>query len=62
MFGRQMDDPSNRSYRTLTHDHSQMWERDGNGRIDPFRPANRDLLTMIEWVDLGTQFSNTVGQ
>ncbi len=62
MFGRQMDDPSNRSYRTLTHDHSQLWERDSNGRIDPFRPANRDLLTMIEWVDLGTQFSNTVGQ
>lgn len=62
MFGRQLNDPSNREYRPLSYDHTQMWERDQYGRINPFLPANRDLLTLIEWVDMGTQFSNTVGR
>jgi len=62
MYGRQLNDATNREYRPLSYDHTQMWARDQYGRIDPFLPANRDLLTMIEWVDMGTQFSNTVGR
>jgi len=46
-------------YRATSHDHSAMWQ-DSSGRIDPFAPANRDLLTLIEWMDMGIQFSNTV--
>ncbi len=62
MYGRQLNDTSNREYRALSYDHTQIWTRDQYGRIDPFLPANRDLLTLIEWVDMGTQFSNTVGR
>jgi len=62
MFGKQLDDQSNRDYRPLSYDHTQIWTRDQFNRIDPFLPANRDLLTMIEWVDMGTQFSNTIGR
>ena len=40
----------------------QLWAKDQFNRIDPFLPANRDLLTIIEWMDMGTQYSNTVGQ
>ncbi len=62
MFGKQLDDQSNRDYRPLSYDHTQIWARDQFNRIDPFLPANQDLLTMIEWVDMGTQFSNTIGR
>lgn len=62
MFGKQLDDSSNRDYRTLTYDHTQIWTRDQFGRINPFLPQNRDLLTMIEWIDAGTQYSNTIAR
>lgn len=62
MFGKQLNDQTNRDYRTLTYDHTQLWTKDQYNRIDPFLPANRDLLMMIEWVDAGTQYSNTVSR
>jgi hypothetical protein len=62
MFGRQLDDASNRDYRTLSYDHTALWTKDQFNRIDPFIPANRDLLMMIEWIDMGIQFSNTIGR
>jgi hypothetical protein len=46
-------------YRATSHDHSAEW-KDSTGRIDPFAPGNRDLLTLIEWLDMGIQFSNSV--
>ena len=60
LFNRQLNDPSNSDFRPLSYDHSQLWTRDGSGLIAPFLPANRDLLTLIEWIDAGTQYSNTV--
>ncbi len=62
MHGRQLDDASNREYRALSYDHTQIWTRDQFNRIDPFMTQNRDLLTMIEWIDIGAQFSNTIGR
>lgn len=49
-------------FRTPSHDHSALWKKDGAGRIDPFDPENRDLLTLIEWMDMGVQFSNSTGR
>ena len=46
-------------YRETSHDHSAMW-KDSTGRINPFAPDNRDLLKLIEWMDMGVQFSNSV--
>lgn len=59
MFNRQLDDPSNEDFRPMSYDHSQIWQKDGFNHIDPFLPANRDLLTLIEWIDMGVQFSNS---
>jgi hypothetical protein len=61
-YGRQLDNASNSEYRPLSYDHTQLWTKDAWGRIDPFLPPNRDLLTLIEWVDAGTQYSNTTSR
>jgi hypothetical protein len=60
MYGRQLNRSDNADYRPLSQDHTQLWARDQYNRIDPFLPSNRDLLTLIEWIDAGTQYSNTV--
>jgi hypothetical protein len=62
MHNRQLNDPTNTEFRSLSYDHTALWARDQYGRIDPFLPANRDLLTMIEWLDMGAQYSNTVSR
>jgi hypothetical protein len=62
LYGRQLNSSTGADYRPLAYDHTQLWERDGYGRLDPFLPANRDLLTLIEWMDAGAQYSNTVGR
>jgi hypothetical protein len=62
MFNRQLDNDDNEQFRPLSFDHTQLWSRDPFGRIDPFLPANRDLLTVIEWLDAGSQYSNSVGE
>lgn len=46
--------------KTLTFDHSTLWARDSLGVINPFLPQNRDVLTLIEWIDAGAQYSNSV--
>ena len=61
-YGRQLDNAANTDYRPLSYDHAQLWTKDGWGRIDPFLPANRDLLTLIEWADAGSQYSNTTSR
>jgi hypothetical protein len=62
MYNRQLNDPSNKDFRPLTYDHTAIWAKDQYGRLDPFMPQNRDLLTMIEWLDMGDQYSNTTTQ
>jgi hypothetical protein len=62
MFGRQLNNANNTDYRPLSYDHTQIWTRNQFNAIDPFLPANKDLLTIIEWIDAGTQYSNTVSK
>jgi hypothetical protein len=62
MYGRQLNNPNNTDYRQLSYDHAQLWAKDQFNRIDPFLQGNRDLLNMIEWLDAGAQFSNTVAR
>jgi len=59
MYNRQLNNSNNNDFRPLGYDHSQIWAKDQFNRIDPFLlPQNRDLLTLIEWIDAGTQYSN----
>jgi hypothetical protein len=60
MFNQQLDNTSGPDFRPLSYDHSAIWARDQYSRIDPFIASNRDLLTLIEWADMGAQYSNTV--
>ena len=62
MFNRQLDDPDNEDYRPLSYDHRAIWSLDQYGRPDPFLSENRDLLSIIEWIDAGTQYSNNVDE
>lgn len=58
-LNRSMED-GNIDYRETSYDHTQLWYSDNNGLIDPFHPLNADLLKLIEWIDMGTQYSNSV--
>ena len=58
LYNRQLDG-DNDEFIPLSHDHSQAWVHNAQGLIDPFAAPNRDLLTLIEWIDAGIQFSNT---
>ncbi len=60
LYHRQLDEEDNEDYRPVNYDHTQLWARNADGLIDPFLPANRDLLTLIEWIDAGIQYSNTI--
>jgi hypothetical protein len=60
MFGRQLNRTDNQDYRSMSYDHTQLWQKNSYGIIDPFLPQNRGLLTLIEWVDAGIQYSNTI--
>jgi hypothetical protein len=60
LFGRQLNRTDNQDYRPLSYDHTQIWQKNSFGVIDPFLQGNRGLLTIIEWVDAGTQYSNTI--
>jgi hypothetical protein len=43
-----------------SYDHTQIWSKDtATGRIDVFAKENADLLTLVEWMDMGVQFVNT---
>ncbi len=63
LFGRQLDkDPGEDALHSRhTHDHTALWTKNSEGQIDPFLPENVDLLRLIEWIDGGTQYSNSVG-
>ena len=61
LYNRQLDG-DNDEYRPMNYDHSQLFTKDATGLIPPFHPQNRDLLTIIEWIDAGIQYSNTTEQ
>jgi hypothetical protein len=61
-IGKQLNRSDNRDYSNLSYDHTQLWAKNAYGIIDPFLLQNKGLLTLIEWVDAGTQYSNTVGE
>lgn len=58
LYNRQLDG-DNDDFRPMNYDHSQLFTKDATGLIPPFHPQNRDLLTIIEWIDAGIQYSNT---
>ena len=60
MYNKQLGRGTESIFRTPSYDHSGIWAKDAGGRIDPFDAKNADLLTLIEWMDMGIQFSNTV--
>ena len=47
-------------FRKTSYDHSEIWHKDSAGRIDAFAEENEELLILIEWMDMGIQFMNTV--
>jgi len=60
LFNQQLNNTSAPDFRTPSYDHTVLWTKDQYNRIDPFIASNRDLLTLIEWADMGAQYSNTV--
>jgi Hydrazine synthase alpha subunit middle domain/WD40-like Beta Propeller Repeat len=48
--------------RSMSYDHTALWEKDSTGFINVFAPENKDLLTLVEWMDMGAQFTNSVGK
>ncbi len=55
------DAPAEILPKTLSYDHTAIWAKDSAGVIRTFAEENRDLLRIIEWIDMGGQYSNTVG-
>lgn len=60
LFNERLDGDDS-GYKSLSYDHRVLWEKDSTGAINPFLAGNEDLLKLIEWIDLGTQYANTVG-
>lgn len=61
-FNKQLNRSDNRDYRVSSYDHTQLWYKNANNQIDPFDAANHALLKLIEWIDMGIQYSNNVKQ
>ena len=61
LYNHQLNDDSNEDFRPSSYDHTALWVKTNN-IIDPFNPANKGLLKIIEWVDKGTQYSNSVAK
>jgi hypothetical protein len=59
LLNKQLADRGEVLYRPTSYDHSSIWQKDSTGRISPFAKENVDLLSLIEWMDIGTQFSNS---
>jgi hypothetical protein len=63
MFNRQLGKGNNNtpSFKTPSYDHSAMWQKDAaTGKIQVFAKENADLLALIEWMDMGVQFMNSI--
>ena len=63
LFNRQLSRTNEKLFRTPGFDHTTLWEKDSaGGRIDLFSAGNADLRTLVEWMDMGVQFMNTVAR
>jgi len=60
LFNKQLDGGSD-EYRKTSYDHTALWAKDSTGHVNVFAKENVDLLTLVEWMDLGTQYTNTNG-
>jgi hypothetical protein len=60
LFNRQLTRKNENLFRMPKYDHTALWEKDTAGHIDIFSKENADLRTLVEWMDMGVQFMNTV--
>jgi mono/diheme cytochrome c family protein len=60
LFNRQLGRKNENLFRVPAFDHTTLWEKDSANHIDLFSKANTDLRTLVEWMDMGVQFVNTV--
>ncbi len=60
LFNQQLGTSSTALYKTTSYDHAGIWERDSLNKVNPFLTSNKDLLRIIEWIDGGGQYSNSV--
>ncbi len=50
------------AFRLSSFDHSSLWEKDSTtSHINVFNTKNKDLLALVEWMDMGVQYSNRSG-
>ncbi len=61
LFNKQLSRDNDVLYRKTSFNHTSLWSNDSTGHMSVFDKKNKDLLTLIEWMDLGTQFSNSTG-
>ncbi|MEO6096595.1 MAG: hypothetical protein ABIW76_13225, partial [Fibrobacteria bacterium] len=48
-------------FKAPSYDHSGIWAKDSaSGTLNVFAKENADLLTLIEWMDMGVQFMNSI--
>ena len=60
LFNKQLSRKTEKLFRTPSYDHTDIWQKDSTtGRLDIFKKENADLLTLVEWMDMGVQFMNT---
>jgi hypothetical protein len=59
LLNKQLSDKNETLFRKPSYDHSTLWQKDSTGHMDPFAKENVDYLALIEWMDMGTQFSNS---
>lgn len=62
LFNKQLSRTNEKLFREPQYNHSGMWQKETSGRIDIFSKENADLRTLVEWMDMGVQFMNTVGK
>lgn len=62
MHNRQLDKDENEDFRPTSYNHTQLWYVDSNAVVDPFDARNADLLKLIEWIDMGIQYSNSISE
>jgi hypothetical protein len=60
LFNRQLANKTQTLFRTPSYDHTALWEKDSTGHFNIFTKGNADLRTLVEWMDMGVQFVNTV--
>jgi hypothetical protein len=61
LFNKQLGRVNEKLFRASSYDHSAIWKKDSaSGSIDVFAKENVDLLTLVEWMDMGVPFMNSV--